>query len=205
MSRGGFIFRIGGVFSDLVFCALIVGGVGKILWHSDASTRDWVGFLSVGGDIAGVMAYFSFLLFGFFYFCLRPRLFWRSGHPINFGLALLLMPSYYVSNVWLVLVLPVVVGGLLCAALARRLARMNARALIALGLLSAVGGWRFAGDYRVYFFGAMGAFLVTASCATAVTTHAIIKRRQERTATAKRRQQNANTTPPPQNRSDFPA
>ena len=208
-SRRTFIFRISRTFSDIVLIALLAGGVAKILWNSSINTNDEIGFISVGGDIANLMAYFGFIFFGCFYFWLRPAAFWRSLHPINFGLTQLFFPRFYptATEYWLSISIPALVGGVAGVLLAPRLLRLNPRLLLFLFVLVVIVGWRLLpwGAYRVYLLNGFGAFLIGVVVnAVLMRKNAIKSHRQERTARARQRQQSASTRQLLQNQNDAP-
>jgi len=209
--RRHFIFRVSQAYSDVVFIALLAGAAANMLWHLSIYMSDAVGFIAVGGDIAGLMAYFGFIFFGCLYFWLRPNGFLRSIHPINAGFAQLFFPRHYptATEYLLSISIPTLVGVTLGTLLAPRLLRLNPRLLLFLLILTLVVGWRFLpwGMSRTYALNGYGTFLIGLTMTALFLRHRKIdkikKRRQERTAKARQRQQSASTMPPPQNQNDF--
>ena len=94
MRRSSFFMRLSATFSHVILLAQVLGLLANFVWYSGVSTADVVGFLYVGGDIAGLFAYFGFLLFGVLFFWLAPRRFWVSLHPVTLGLAMVMLASH---------------------------------------------------------------------------------------------------------------
>ena len=88
------LFRISYRMTDVILLAQVLGLLANAIWFLEISTLDIVGFVYIGGDIAGLFAYFSFVLFGMFFLFLAPRRFWRSLHPLTMGLALVMLASH---------------------------------------------------------------------------------------------------------------
>lgn len=87
-------YRISNVYADIILLAQVLGLAANVSWALQINRSDWVGFMYVGGDIAGLLAYFGFFFFGFFNFFLNPTAFWHTIHPINFGLAIILLSTH---------------------------------------------------------------------------------------------------------------
>ena len=110
--RYSFLLTVGAVYADVVLFAQIVGMGANLLWFFEINTSDTVAFLYVGGDFAGLLAYFGCFLFGFFHFLWAPGRFWYGLHPLNLGIALILLSSHRLwAAQWWGLVAAVLVGG----------------------------------------------------------------------------------------------
>lgn len=164
--RAALLVRFSTVFTDIILLAQVLGALANLLWYLEISTADLVGFLYVGGDIAGLLAYFGFMLFGLLFFWLAPRRFWMSLHPLNLGLALLLLAQHRLWDGSALLLAPAAAAGALAgAALFRWALRYPRMALIAFAAgapLVRYGMPREVAPYALALFGALFIMLVVA-------------------------------------------
>lgn len=96
--RPPLLHRLSAAYTDIVLLAQLAGAAANFLWYTELSTTDLVGFIYLGGDMAGLLAYFGFTAFGILFFITAPRRFWRTLHPATFGIALLLLASHRLWN-----------------------------------------------------------------------------------------------------------
>lgn len=89
-----FLMRLSASLTHVILLAQVLGLLANFLWYWEIYTADMVGFVYVGGDIAGLFAYFAFMLFAVLLFWLAPRRFWVSLHPVTLGLALVMLASH---------------------------------------------------------------------------------------------------------------
>lgn len=160
------LIRISRPFGDVILLAQLLGAAANAVWYLELSTSDLVGFVYVGGDLAGLLAYFSFMLFGLLFFFLSPHRFWRSLHPLNFGIGLMLLATHRLWSAQSGLIITALLAGMLAGRFLFRQALTYPRwTLIVCVLLIPLG--RFAlpywlAPYAITSFGALLAMLVCA-------------------------------------------
>lgn len=151
--RRGAVFRVSESYGDIVLLALLAGAAAKVAWHGGFGNADWLGFVYVGGDIAGLLSYFGFILFGALYYWRHSAAFWRTMHPLNFGLTLIAPGLYRYPSFGVLLA---VGGGAAAAILLRRTFAKHPRRLLSAFILffifSLMWRWGIPSEWRQFLF-----------------------------------------------------
>ncbi|MCH9704588.1 MAG: hypothetical protein K0U15_00465 [Proteobacteria bacterium] len=150
---------------DVILLAQLLGACANFIWHYEISTTDLVGFIYVGGDFAGLLAYFTFILFGLLFFAIQPRRFWYSLHPLNLGIALILLSSHRLwSANGLLLTLAVLTGALISRLIFYRVILYPRASLALLLLITPIARYAMPRELAPYAFILFGTVLAMQIC-----------------------------------------